>query len=106
MAFRLFIDDIREPSDSGWIIARSSEEAIHVIEAYGCPGLISFDHDLGGEDTSMRIVKWLVDRDLDAAGNFIPRDFRFIVHSANPIGSENIVGLLQSYLGHRRGGAE
>lgn len=63
---------------------------------------ISFDHDLGGDDTAMVVVKRLIELDMDADGGFIPRDFTFRVHSANPVGSENIRMLLAQYLAMRK----
>ena len=101
--YRLFIDDFRDPASSSWVIARTSAEAIHFLETRGCPREISFDHDLGGDDTAMVVVKRLVELDLDAEGQFIPDGFIFSVHSANPVGRENIAGLLNSYLRHRAG---
>jgi hypothetical protein len=99
--YRLFIDDLRDPVSSSWAIARTSAEAIALLETRGCPGEISFDHDLGGDDTAMIVVKRMIEMDLDASGRFIPCDFTFSVHSANPVGAENIAALLHSYLQHR-----
>ncbi len=101
MTYRLFIDDIREPIDPDWRIARTSADAISMLEHLGCPREISFDHDLGGDDTAMLVVKRLIDLDLDAGGTFIPTDFRYSIHSANPVGRENIRGLLDQYLAVR-----
>jgi hypothetical protein len=99
--YRLFIDDIRDPVAPDWVIARTSFEAIALLEARGCPFEISFDHDLGGDDTAMVVAKKLVSMDLDAGGGFIPADFVYSVHSANPVGKGNIEGLLEAYLRQR-----
>ncbi len=93
---KMYIDDIRDPKTNFDIIVRSSKEAIDFIEKYGCPDFISFDHDLGGDDTSMIFIKKMIELDLDL-GNFIPVDFKWNVHSANPVGVENINGYLKSY---------
>ena len=94
----LYIDDIRDPkTDKDWKVVRSSDQAINYFLTHGCPNYISFDHDLGGEDTSMKIVKFMIDLDINDKGEFIPDDFEFNVHSANPIGAENIKGTLNSY---------
>lgn len=66
--------------------------------------MISFDHDLGDDDTAMIFVKWLIDYDLDNNGKIIPENFSYNVHSANPVGKENIEGLLQSYLNFKKNG--
>ena len=94
----LYIDDERFPkTKKDWDIVRTSDEAINYITQNGCPSYISFDHDLGGDDTAMAVVKWLVEKDLDCKG-FIPLDFEFNVHSANPVGAANIKGYLNAYL--------
>jgi len=101
---RLYIDDIRDPKGDGFDVVRSSVEAIDYMSLAGCPEFISFDHDLGGDDTAMIIVKWMVDTDLDCDGEFIPKDFEFFVHSANPVGVANIHSFLESYLSFRQSG--
>lgn len=97
----LFIDDIRHPPVGDWIVVRSSVEALAWMAEHGVPAMISFDHDLGGDDTAMVVVHALVEQDLDSGGKTIPNDFRYIIHSANPIGAENLQGLLDGYLNHR-----
>jgi hypothetical protein len=99
--YRLFIDDLRDPIDADWRIARTSAEAIGMLEDLGCPSEISFDHDLGGDDTAMSVVKRLIDLDLDVGCTFIPATFIYSIHSANPVGRENIQGLLCQYLAVR-----
>ena len=98
MGYRLFIDDLREPVNPAWTIARSSADAIACLLEHGCPDEISFDHDLGGDDTAMAVAKRLIDLDLDSGGAFIPRAFRFSVHSANPVGAANLRALLDRCL--------
>jgi hypothetical protein len=100
--YRLFIDDLRDPMRDIWIIARTSSDAIAKLESFGCPCEISFDHDLGGDDTAMTVVKRLIKMDLNALGHFIPIGFQFSVHSANPVGRDNIEGLLRAYLDQRK----
>jgi len=94
--YALFIDDERYPPDDGriWMIARSSDEALMLIERHGWPMYVSFDHDLGGEDTSMRFIRAALDRLLDN-GDQLP--FAWTVHSQNPVGRDNIVALLQAF---------
>lgn len=98
----LFIDDERFPPSNGqtWHVVRSTAEAIEYVSKKGVPDLISFDHDLGGEDTAIKFVHWLIDRDLERPG-FIGRNFRFIIHSQNPVGASNIEKLLSGYLRFR-----
>jgi len=98
----LYVDDERTPRTRGdWQIARSYDQAVALMSE-GCFSYISFDHDLGDDvPTGYDLAKWLVARDLDEGGKFIPVDFGFNVHSANPVGRANIEGLLASYLKHR-----
>lgn len=93
---KLFIDDIRYPIDNSWTIARSSKEAIDLI-ASEFPLKISFDHDLGGDDTAMQVVNYIINGVLDGVFQ-IPEDFEYTVHSANPVGAINIANKLNSFL--------
>lgn len=103
MSYRMFIDDLREPPlEHSWVIARNSADAWGYMQRYGCPSVISFDHDLGGDDTAMLVVKRMVALDLDTGGAFIPADFVFKVHSANPIGARNIEGYLLGYFKQKK----
>jgi len=100
--YTMYLDDIREPKNDYTVIARTSQEAIDYLTCpLGCPAFISFDHDLGGDDTAMRVIKFMIERDLDMNGEFIPKDFEFNVHSANPVGAANINGYLNCYLNQK-----
>ena len=89
MTYKLFIDDERFPKTNDWTIVRSSQEAIECVMESGFPSHIAFDHDLGGNDTSMKFITWLVDYMLDNELYF-PYEFTWSVHSQNPVGAENI----------------
>lgn len=93
----MFLDDLRNPTtNDDWIVLRSSQEAIEHVKQNGMTEFASFDHDLGGEDTTMVFLRWLVDYDLDHG--IIPKNFSWKVHSANPVGSANIHSLISSYM--------
>lgn len=102
--FKMFLDDERFPPEdhNDFYIARSSNDAIEMFKICGCPDFISFDHDLGGEDTAMAVIHWMIDMDIESEFNFIPNDFSFYVHSQNPIGVKNIQGLMNGYLEFRK----
>jgi len=101
MIYTMYIDDIRTPQKEYDVITRSSVETEEYLIRNGCPTHISFDHDLGGDDTAMRIVKFIIEMDLDMDSNWIPDNFTYNVHSANPVGAANIEGYLKSYLTQR-----
>lgn len=91
--WKLFIDDERFPATPEYLIARTSREAILMVQYYGLPTEIAFDHDLGvvnGEtDTSMVFIKWLENKVVDGEIT-IPSNFKYSIHSQNPVGVQNI----------------
>ncbi len=115
---RLYLDDVRTPKDSGWEVVKSYDEFIkHIqlnrLDAYE---VISLDHDLGRtamdeyfnnvhpnytldynnikEKTGLDCAKWLVAESMTSK---IPLP-QIYTHSANPIGSANIMGYINNYL--------
>lgn len=97
MTYNLFIDDERFPPEGKkWKIVRSSQEAIDYCKQFGLPSFISFDHDLGGDDTSIKFVQWMIDKCLDNPALFFPTDYT--IHSQNPVGAKNIKSLMQSFI--------
>lgn len=106
---KLFLDDIRQSPDDTWTIARSYDTAVSIVESHGFPDIVSFDHDLGDDEkTGATFARFLVDLDLDKGvmpGRapseplaVMPAGFAYMVHSANPVGRDNIVGLLDRYM--------
>lgn len=96
--YRLYLDDVREPkTDHDWTVVRSFDAFTEVVIERGLPTYVSFDHDLGEDVPSgFDAAKWLVDFAIE---NELPlEDVETNVHSANPVGAENIRGLLRSYL--------
>jgi hypothetical protein len=115
---KLYLDDVRTPTEEGWTVVRNYEEFVDAINEYGLDGidLISLDHDLGDqamyeyytnvknnylldyknieEKTGMDCCKFMVNLSLDTN---IPLP-EVLVHSANPIGSSNMMGYINNYL--------
>ena len=114
----LYLDDIRIPQNipldhEPWTIVRSYNDFVAYIKENGLPSLISFDHDLAdehyrlefeewsytpermdmGERTGYDCAKWLVEYCMD--NNL--KMCQFTVHSANPAGAQNILGLLNNF---------
>lgn len=130
---KIYLDDVRTPTDPQWIVVRSYLEFVNKVKELGLETIeiISLDHDLG--DTAMReyfnnvapnysldysnisektgydCAKWLVDlfydtnekwsqksRDVKRASTM---EFPLVyTHSANPIGSANIMGYINNFL--------
>jgi hypothetical protein len=114
----LYLDDVRIPTDPNWNLVKSYDEFVAHIRLNGLENyeLISLDHDLGDgamteyfsnvkpnykleydnilEKTGMDCVKWLIDESM-RTGIPLPQMY---VHSANPIGSANMMGYINNYL--------
>ena len=97
--YALFIDDLRDPVNKDDVIARNSAEAIAIVSALGMPDHISFDHDLGGDDTSIIFIDWLTNQLIEDKLQF-PDDFTFSVHSQNPVGAQNIKSKMFALIKH------
>jgi hypothetical protein len=94
---RIFLDDIRK-NDPDTLLITNVPDLIKHIEANGFPSFISFDHDLGAnEQTGHDFAKLIVENVLDGKWE-LPLDFTFAVHSDNPVGAENIAGVLNPFL--------
>lgn len=97
--WKLFLDDLRK-LDHGFILARNCKEAEDLINEKGFPSVISFDHDLGeNEPTGYDFVNLIIEKVLDGEWE-IPGEFKFYVHSDNPVGAKNISGTFNSFLRH------
>lgn len=106
--YRLFLDDLREVQnhypDQDFVVLRSCDEAIEYVKEHGIPAFISFDHDLGDEvnvpeKTGHTFAKFLVQHMLDLD---IQEPFQYYIHSANPVGAENIAGVLDHFFEYLR----
>ena len=99
---KLWIDDLRKDPDrewagvaepEGWIWVKTSEDAIGWLRAqryFQTPlDQISFDHDLGGEDTTRKVLTWMIENE------YWPKVIT--VHSANPVGRDWLLGTAERY---------
>jgi len=94
---KLYLDDLR-PIPDGYDGVRSFEEFVEYITTNGLSDFISFDHDLGEGKSGFDCAKWLVEYCL-VHDRDIPD---FSVHSQNPVGKENIEGLLEGFVRYRK----
>jgi len=97
MSWKLFLDDIREPDEAGYAIARSSAVAIQeILKKKELPKFMSLDHDLGGDDDAMKFLKELYHLwEMMGSDPAIIPDY--VVHSANPLGTKNIIAYMSSW---------
>lgn len=87
MEYKIFLDDLRMPTDiypntdnSSWHIARNLAEFKELIALYGIPEYISFDNDLGASlEEGKDAAKWMV---YEKQLNISLMNFK--VHSTNP----------------------
>lgn len=115
---KLYLDDIRTPNSDEWHVVRNYDELVSHIRLNGLDKyeVISLDHDLGDtaqeeyfnnvspnyqldynnilEKTGLDCAKWLVAESMNSK---IPLP-QIYTHSANPIGSANIMGYVNNYL--------
>ena len=115
---RLYLDDIRTPVDDDWIVVRNYDEFVAQLKLNGLGNfeVISLDHDLGEgamveyytnvknnymldynnieERTGMDCCRYLVSESMNEK---IPLP-QVYIHSANPIGSANMMGYINNYL--------
>lgn len=105
----LFIDDLRNPSDSRFDnhqcinsgeyevkVARSSNEAISLTKENGIQNIahFCFDHDLGEKDTIRQFINWMF-YDLEPKIDDLPD---YTVHSDNPTAKAWIDSMFDSYI--------
>lgn len=112
----IYLDDLRTPIDQEWIVVRNYDEFVDTINKIGLENieLISLDHDLGDsamkewhtnvyhnytlnydnitEKTGMDCTKWLVDQWIEGKPVVTVK-----VHSANAVGSANMLGYINNY---------
>jgi hypothetical protein len=112
----IYLDDLRTPLDQEWIVVRNYDEFVDTINEIGLENieLISLDHDLGDsamkewhtnvyhnytldydnitEKTGMDCTKWLVDQWLEGKPVVTVK-----VHSANAVGSANMMAWINNY---------
>ena len=118
----LYLDDVRIPTGGNWQVVRNYDEFVAHIKLNGLENyeVISLDHDLGEsamqeyytnvkphyeldykrieEKTGMDCARFLV---AESVSKNIPLP-QIYVHSANPIGTHNILGYINNYFRNQR----
>ncbi len=116
---KIYLDDVRTPTEDGWIIVRDYDEFVSTVNDIKLKNIsvFSLDHDLGdeamteyysnvrrsnkldysnikNEKTGMDCCKYLTDKCLDEYCK-LPQVF---IHSANPVGAANMMNYLNNFL--------
>ena len=111
----LWLDDVRNPFKVKWmdlilegfpelgdcevVWVKDYDRFVRYIETNGLPEYISFDHDLGLGKSGHDCAKWLIDycytQKFDLNKDIVFPQYQ--AHSKNPVGKENILGVLSSY---------
>jgi len=113
---KIYLDDVRSPKDKSWLVARDYDGFVKLVNEVGLENIdvISLDHDLGDtamkewydnvsknfvldynnikEKTGYDAAKWLVSQWME--GKPVVDVY---THSANAIGSANIMGYINNY---------
>jgi hypothetical protein len=90
---KIWIDDLRDKplGYDKWV--KTSKQAISLLRAASEYSQrleeISFDHDLGGEDTTRPVLLWMIEN------NVWPEVLR--VHSGNPVGARWLTQMMRQY---------
>jgi hypothetical protein len=114
--YRIYLDDVRTPINKTWTIVRNYDEFVFNLQKIGFDNIeiVSLDHDLDEtamkewstnvvknykinydnikEKTGYHCAKWLIDNWLNGE-----KVFDVYTHSANAIGSANIMGIINNY---------
>lgn len=90
---RLWLDDLRPMPDGYDVHARTAGEAIAILQA-GNVVAISFDNDLGPEEAGQgyQVANWIE----EAAFNGSLPKLAWRIHSANPVGRQNIARAMEN----------
>jgi len=113
---KIYLDDVRIPTEGDWFLVRNYDKFVNKINEIGLDNieLISLDHDLDKtamiewskntfenyqinynnikEKTGLDCVKWLIEQWKEGKPVV-----DVVVHSANAIGSANMMGLINHY---------
>lgn len=99
---RIYLDDERNPRVEKFdFIVRSSKEFFDLVDTLHYVSYVSFDHDLGlDSEDGLACAKYLVEADLELG--ILAENFEFNVHSANPVGRDNIIAYMENYVRTKR----
>lgn len=89
----IWVDDLR-PAPAGWEWVKTSQDAINHLAKLKASknsyAVISLDHDLGGDDTTRRVILWIIEQE------FFPQE-EIRIHTANPVGRDYLKGTAERH---------
>lgn len=89
---KMYVDDLRLPTDDSWTVIRSVDEAIRNLQN-GTVTEMSLDHDMGDRASEggdcIRVVLWMCEYGFWPAA--------ITLHTANPVGRDNMAALIDRY---------
>ena len=93
---KLWVDDLRSAPD-GWQLATTASEAIALLRQ-GKIQQLSLDHDLGEPESVVgsgyQVAIWLEEQAY--TGNWAVIPDRISIHSANPVGRQNMLAAIDA----------
>lgn len=91
---RLWVDDVRDPPNDTWDVARSYDEAVNLLSTRPYVD-VSLDHDLGDANgnTGYDVACW-IEQAIHAGKLWLPGNLT--CHSDNPPGRDRIMSALAS----------
>lgn len=93
----LFLDDCRDAPSNNFVIVRNAKDALYILRQCRV-NILSLDHDLGdNQSTGYDLLKILIESWIYKNATVYPFPKEIYLHSANPVGRENMYKLLMRY---------
>ena len=101
---KLFVDDIRNAPDDGWVVARTVRAAFNALDNFEFD-VVSLDHDISHQVALGKLSRpYPCDETFAIVATYLgvisrgrEKQPEVIIHSANPIGANIIVGICEKY---------
>lgn len=111
---KLWIDDIRNSPDDSWHVCRTNQSAVNAIHQFSTEVTeISFDHDISHQVTVGKSSRPMpCDETFQPAAHYLGLLYKYdqsapdgslqwfpsvTIHSANPVGAQEIFNILNTY---------
>lgn len=102
--WKLWVDDIRNAPNDGWVVARTITAAIRLLDRYDFAE-ISLDHDISHQVYMAELSRpYPCTEDFSAVAYYVARKYqgcslypKIIVHSSNPVGAQKIKDIFDDW---------